>query len=176
MDRNTKWPQCSLWKQHSLPFCPRGNRGYCYHHSWRPRGWLWFATANGLYIQKEDELLWVSISEASGANRVVSMVFDGENYLWIGTFNGAYRLNLADFYGMDYQEGQKVGFEHYTRKDGLPNLECNANAAFRDSKGNIWLGTVAGAIQQPSGLERVENTNAPRVFVTGVRSRWLGEG
>ena len=134
------------------------------------KGWLWFATANGLYIQKEDELTRVSISEASGANRVVSMVFDGEKYLWIGTFNGAYRLNLADFYSMDYEEGQKVGFEHYTRKDGLPNLECNANAAFRDSKGNIWLGTVAGAIQQPAGLERVENTNAPRVFVTGVRS------
>ncbi|MEM6767267.1 MAG: two-component regulator propeller domain-containing protein [Bacteroidota bacterium] len=134
------------------------------------KGWIWFATANGIYIQQEEKLVRLGISEASGANRVVSMVFDGEDYLWIGTFNGAYRLKLVDFYGLDYQEGQKVGFEHYTGKDGLPNLECNANAAFRDSQGNIWLGTVAGAIKQPAGLERVENTPAPRVFITAVRS------
>ncbi len=127
-------------------------------------GRIWFATANGLFFFDQGEFLFVNISGAPGAHNVVSLVTEGERYLWIGTENGAYRLDLKDF-----RPDRKYQYEHYTQKDGFPSMECNANAAFYDSKGNVWIGTADGAVMHPKGAERKREYVRPVIHITGVR-------
>jgi ligand-binding sensor domain-containing protein/two-component sensor histidine kinase len=131
-----------------------------------PQGRMWVGSAIGLAYFEDGEGHWLRISGAPGAHTVVSLVLEQEQYLWVGTENGAYRLDLNRF----DPQASKASFEHYTQKDGLPSLECNANAAFLDSKGNVWLGTAEGAIFRPAGLERAENNLPPRIYITSVRS------
>ncbi len=127
-------------------------------------GRIWFATSNGLYFFDQGEFIFVQISGAPGAHNVVSLVSEDGKYLWIGTENGAYRLDLTDF-----RPDRKYQYEHYTQKDGFPSMECNANASFYDSNGNIWIGTVNGAVMHPEGAERSREDVRPVVHITGVR-------
>lgn len=129
-----------------------------------PQDRLWFATSEGLYLFIQTGFQRIKISEASGAHNVVSLVNEGKDYLWVGTENGAYRLNLKTF-----DATKRNRFEHYTEKDGLPSLECNGNAAFLDSQGNIWLGTTEGAIMRPVNSEQREEDIPPMLHITDVR-------
>lgn len=130
-----------------------------------PIGRIWVGSSVGLTCFSGGQPEQVRISGAPGAHTVVGLVMEGTHYLWIGTENGAYRLELES-----YQPGKRPRFEHYTQKDGLPSLECNANAAFSDRQGDIWLGTAEGAIHRPAGTERRENEIQPRVYITQVRA------
>ena len=129
-----------------------------------PWGRLWFATSDGLYFYDSGQFIFVRISGAQGAHNVVSLTLEADSLMWIGTENGAYRLNLSNF-----RPDRNFQFEHYTRKDGLPSMECNANAAFTDSQGNIWLGTVVGASFHPVGIRPRRQIQKPSIHITGVR-------
>ena len=136
------------------------------------RGRLWFATSNGLYFYDSGRFLFVRISGARGAHNVVSLALESDSLLWIGTENGAYRLDLSNF-----RPDRSFQFEHYTLKDGLPSMECNANALFTDSQGNVWIGTTGGTALHPSGIIPQRATQKPRIQLTGVRlgsedTRW----
>lgn len=130
---------------------------------------VWFATANGIYLYHQSHLSpRISISEAPGANNVVSVVLDDNQGIWFGTGNGAYRLDLTNFVPPETES--KFKFIHYTDKDGLPNLECNANAAFKDSQGNIWFGTAGGPAFHPVGSVDLSTRVPPKVHITAVRT------
>jgi ligand-binding sensor domain-containing protein len=130
-----------------------------------PIGRIWVGSSVGLTCFSAGQPEQVRISGAPGAHTVVGLVMEKTHYLWIGTENGAYRLELES-----YQAGQRPRFDHYTQKDGLPSLECNANAAFADAQGDIWLGTAEGAIHRPASTERREVEVQPRVYITQVRA------
>jgi ligand-binding sensor domain-containing protein len=140
-----------------------------------PMGRVWVGSSVGLTCFTNGRPERLHISGAPGAHTVVGLVMEGRRFLWIGTENGAYRLSLES-----YQPGQRPALEHYTQKDGLPSLECNANAAFQDSRGDIWLGTAEGAIHRPVGTERRESEVQPRIYITQVRAvteaPWTSQG
>lgn len=132
-----------------------------------PYGRMWVGSAVGLAFVENGHPTWVKISGASGAHTVVALVVEADKYLWVGTENGAYRLDLIHF--NPDSDGRKT-FEHYTQKDGLPSLECNANAAFQDSEGNIWLGTSEGAIRRLAGTQTDTSHFQPLIYITDVQT------
>ena len=127
-------------------------------------GRIWFATSTGLFTYENQGFIPVRISGAQGAHNVVSLTLENDSLMWIGTENGAYRLNLKNF-----RPDQRARYEHFTQKDGLPSMECNGNAAFRDSRGNIWMGTTEGAIMYPAGTERLSAPTQPTIHITNIR-------
>lgn len=131
------------------------------------RNRMWVGSSSGLAYFYEGKDYPVRISGADGAHTVVGLVIQDERYLWVATERGAYRLDFNDYETVIIERAK---FEHYTRDDGLPSMECNANAAFRDSKDNIWIGTSAGAIFKKKENEREDNVYPPRVYITQVRS------
>lgn len=133
-----------------------------------PSGRIWTGSAAGLGLFEEaKEGKYVKISGASGAQTVVSLLIESNQYLWIGTERGVFQLDLEKF---DPDARGKPSFEYYAKKDGLPSLECNANAIFQDSKDNIWFGTAKGAAYIPAGIRRKEESFRPPVYITAVNS------
>lgn len=142
---------------------------------------MWVATSEGLYVYADDKFQFVKISEVEGAHNVVSLtgewtLFGGEaTHLWAGTENGAYRLDLRKF-----QLGVRQKYEHFTQKDGLPTLECNANAIFQDRNGNMWIGTAEGAIVRPfgtkSGPEQAPTLEITRINLGLSETDWASQG
>jgi ligand-binding sensor domain-containing protein/two-component sensor histidine kinase len=130
-----------------------------------PEGRIWVGSSLGLTCFAGPDIHRVRISGAPGAETVVGLTLEDRRYLWVATENGAYRLDLSDFDPQD-----RARFEHYTQKDGLPSLECNANAAFEDSRGAVWIGTAEGAIRRPEGTQRRSREQPLQVYITQVRS------
>ncbi len=124
---------------------------------------LWFGTGNGLYEFEQDTFRQINLSSTPGASAVVSLVQDPD-YLWVGTENGIYRLHFDQL-----RSDTELHFDHFTQKDGLPSLECNGNAAYLDSHGNIWFGTSEGAIRRPPGAEQADSVPPPMLHITRVR-------
>lgn len=129
-----------------------------------PAGRIWAGSSTGLVWVEDRKAYPLRISGAAGASTIVSLIIDNEQHLWIGTENGAYRLNVATF---DSSEA-KLLFEHYTQKDGLPSLECNANAAFIDRRNNLWIGTAEGAIMRPANTLPRPTQRPPLVYISHV--------
>lgn len=134
---------------------------------------LWIATASGLQLFDRKTRLNRQIQLEEGnvaANTIVSLVADSHQNLWIGTENGIYRLWIPSVW-----ERKQPVTEHFSAAEGVPSKECNANAAYCDSRGNIWFGTIEGAVKYASqGVAHGEKPifapdTLPIVHITEVR-------
>lgn len=94
---------------------------------------------------------------------VVSMAFDGAGYLWVGTENGVSRFDLHLY----ERTGKKV-FKNYETTEGFTGIECINKAIYRDQRGDLWFGTVAGAFRYRPAEDRF-NTVEPLTGITNVR-------
>lgn len=100
---------------------------------------------------------------------VVSMSLDDDDNLWIGTEKGISRLNIKQF-----DETGRVEFKNYGREEGFTGIECIHNSMCQDSKGNMWFGTLRGAIQynprddRPNQLEPLTRITNLRLFFKDV--------
>jgi ligand-binding sensor domain-containing protein/cellobiose-specific phosphotransferase system component IIA len=129
------------------------------------KGWLWFATRKGLSVFTGKEWLIIDIPGKSASNDIVGMVFDDHEKLWLGTNNGVFRMDVAEY----YKDKERLVFRHFSEADGLPSLECNGNAAFKDAKGNIWIGTISGAAVFPAQTTTEEEELLPVPHILDVR-------
>ncbi len=72
---------------------------------------------------------------------ILSMIFDNSGDLWAGTNVGFFRINLDDF---NFNEKNK--YLYFSGSVGMKGLKCNEKSIFKDSSGNIWIGTQKGSI------------------------------
>ncbi|NIM16456.1 MAG: hypothetical protein GTO45_40110 [Candidatus Aminicenantes bacterium] len=96
-------------------------------------------------------------------DHIVSMVFDNAGRLWVGTNKGISALDVREF----KRTGKKV-FKRYGKEDELRFIEYNQNAAYKDKEGNIWFGTIKGAIKYNPKADR-PNTVEPAAYITGLK-------
>ncbi|MDX1908798.1 MAG: two-component regulator propeller domain-containing protein [Bacteroidia bacterium] len=138
-------------------------------------GRMWVGSSAGLTCLGQGRPVQIPISGAPGANTVVGLTLEARRYLWVATENGAYRLDLRQWNG-----SSRARFEHFAQRDGFPSLECNANAAFEDSQGHIWIGTAEGAVHRPSQQADIRPAIKPRLMITRVQagsaSSWTSLG
>ncbi len=101
-------------------------------------GKIWIGTrSKGLYQYNSDSLIH-KFTEDNGllSNHVTLLNVDQNNNLLIGTNKGLNQLKLP---------GEKIFT--YTKKNGFTGIETKDNATYTDKQGNIWFGTVKGAIK-----------------------------
>ncbi|HJV90406.1 MAG TPA: protein kinase [Holophagaceae bacterium] len=114
------------------------------------RRWLLAATESGGLAYAElgagdpAQLMWRVVAEdttpALPNNTVYQIQVDGRNRVYAFTNRGVARLAWGN--GPD----PAGAVETFTTEDGLPSLEFNGGASFRDAQGRIWGGTVAGPV------------------------------
>jgi PAS domain S-box-containing protein len=94
---------------------------------------------------------------------VVSLISDDRGRLWVGTEKGICQFDVELY----EKTGQKK-FKHYGREEGFSGIECIHNAICKDKEGNIWFGTVKGAIKYNPNRDK-PNLTEPIVNITGLR-------
>ncbi len=132
---------------------------------------LWVGSAIGLAWMRQGEAHHVRISDTDGAHTIIGLRIEydqrgRDKFLWIATENGVYRLDLRSF---DEAAPEKTNFDHFTQKDGLPSMECNANAIFIDrQEESIWIGTAEGAIRKRAFQEPETDSIPPSIYINEV--------
>ena len=104
------------------------------------------------YITSDGTARFEIIDESKGLNdnAVLLMILDTYNNLWAGTNKGLNKINYSE-----YLIGNELKILSFDKYDGFPGLECNQNAAAKDSDGNLWFGTVSGIVKvDPSSVKQ----------------------
>ncbi len=128
------------------------------------KGLLWIGTyGGGLSVYDGKEFKTISSKDGMSDDAVVAMVFDKANDLWIATTKGLNRLNSNE-----YRSTGKIIFRVYGKSEGLAEIECNRNAAFKSVDGNIWFGTKTGLTKYTSDDDHM-NKIEPFTHITNIQ-------
>ena len=136
---------------------------------WDGKGRLWAGSANGLYCMANGVWKRLRLAPDFGSNYIGLLQRDGMDRIWAGTNNGLFLFHpdslLADL----------SKHEHITTNEGLRGMEFNLNAAFRDDRGRLFLGSTAGLVFHDVPGYGVLRPSAPPIsHVTGLRSYLQG--
>lgn len=122
-------------------------------------GNLWFGTyGGGLYCyNKEQEVSRLTTKDGLSSNSPFSILSDDQHYIWVGTNQGLDRIDL---------ETKEV--KHYGSDDGFLGVETNSDAICKDSRGNLWVGTIMGVLQYNPAKDE-SNTMEPLTRIQSVQ-------
>jgi ligand-binding sensor domain-containing protein/serine phosphatase RsbU (regulator of sigma subunit) len=119
---------------------------------------LWFgAYGGGLYKYDGKAFKNYTIADGMTTDSPYSLVADNKGHIWIGHSRGLDRLNL-----------KTEKFTYYGKQDGFLGVETNPNASCIDKEGNIWFGTIMGAVKF-NPAEDKRNTVEPRTSLIGLK-------
>ncbi|MDQ7817278.1 MAG: two-component regulator propeller domain-containing protein [Melioribacteraceae bacterium] len=113
----------------------------------------------------DSTLKFFSESDGLIENNIVSLKYDGKKFLWIGTNKGISRFDLEEF----NNTGNTI-IKNYGIYEGFTGIECNQNASFIDSKGNVWFGHAKGVTRFNSSSEKESiNSVEPKLMLTNIK-------
>ena len=103
---------------------------------------LFIGTGNGLYSYNGKTLKKIELHESFSANNINFIGIEDSNYVWIGTNYGVFEINIPN-----YLLKKENAIHHYSTTNGLPSIETNLNAFYKDTKGYVWMGTSKGVVR-----------------------------
>ncbi len=121
-------------------------------------GNIWFGCyGSGLF--KFDGKTFTNYLQKDGmfSDSPYSIVIDGLNNVWVGHNKGLDKLDI-----------KTNKFTHYGKSEGFFGVECNPNAGCIDDNGNIWFGTIMGAVRF-NPKEDIFNSVKPLTKINGLR-------
>ncbi|MDQ3046539.1 MAG: SpoIIE family protein phosphatase [Bacteroidota bacterium] len=119
---------------------------------------LWFgAYGGGLYKYDGKTFINYTVKEGLTTDSPYSIIADENNQIWIGSSRGIDKF--------DWKNGK---FIHYGKTEGFPGVETNPNAVSVDRQGNLWYGTIMGAVRYSPKEDKL-NTVEPQTFITGLK-------
>ena len=120
-------------------------------------GAVYIGTDGGLFILKNNSFSHYNKNNGLTDNTIYSIVEDNSGKIYLGTTRG---INILDF------SGNELLIRYLGKEDGLASSEMNEKAAFYDSNGRLWFGTVKGVSCYYPMLD-IKKTGKPGVKITG---------
>ncbi|MBL4654658.1 MAG: SpoIIE family protein phosphatase, partial [Bacteroidia bacterium] len=125
-------------------------------------GNIWFgAYGSGVYKLSTDgdtvKLKNYSVDDGLSGATPFLILCDNTNNIWVGTSLGIDRINQ-----------QTNIITHYGKNEGFRGIETNQGAAYRDKKGNLWFGTIMGAVKYNPEKD-VPNLKAPITLISQLQ-------
>ncbi|NTV46246.1 MAG: hypothetical protein HGB11_06925, partial [Chlorobiales bacterium] len=142
----------------------------CIHQD--KKGWLYFGTNGGLSIY--DGTQFVTLTNTSSPalpnNVIYQIQEDAAGRLYCMTNKGVCRISeLGKPSGLS---NTHFKVETFGTEDGLPSMEGNAGASWKDHLGRLWFGTINGAAMFDPTREFPDTTKKPtiinRVLIDGL--------
>lgn len=133
-------------------------------------GNIWAGTFGGLNRITGEEITTYTVQNGLPNNVIYFIQEDLNGMLWLGTNNGLVRFNTSLHEDLADPERirDKIRFKRYTTESGLISDEMNANAVFKDSNGDLWMGSVGGAVHFRWRMDR-EVDQGPPVHIERIR-------
>jgi signal transduction histidine kinase len=130
-------------------------------------GVIWAATNVGLSRLDGDRFVTLARSRLPGTP--MSVVIDGDGYLWLGAGSGFVRLSIAEFEKAVSDPAYTIHFSLYDAADGAPGppVYSIGRGSVRTDDGRIWFATRNGvSVIQPGDLP--EKRLAPAVRIETI--------
>ena len=125
-------------------------------------GGVWVATYGvGLIHILGDKFTQYTTDQGIGANQVYSIITDNDGHIWLGVQNGVDKIILD-------KQGKIITIKHYTKDDGFMGIENNGKAVYKDQQGNLWFGTINGAMKYNAKARRLHHKNS-KINLTDVK-------
>ncbi len=111
---------------------------------------LWMATGKGISMFNGKKFTNYSVKDGLNSDTPYLLIFDNEDHLWVGTNRGLDKISL-------HADGSIKKIRFYGKDDGFMGIETNANAAYKDPDGNLWFGTMNGAVRYTASYDRINS-------------------
>lgn len=125
-------------------------------------GNIWVGTDNCVGWYNGDEIKSITTKEGLTSGTVYLMNVDNYGNIWVGTNKGLDKISLND-------KGEVAGIRNYGKAEGFKGIECNSRSTCIDANGDLWFGTIKGAIKFSPAEELLRNREVPRVSITNVK-------
>jgi signal transduction histidine kinase/ligand-binding sensor domain-containing protein/DNA-binding response OmpR family regulator len=123
-------------------------------------GLIWIGTRGaGLckYNPATDKFTWYNTLNGLDAINITGIIEDLKGDIWLSSHSGIIKFDIA-----------KNNFARFTKDDGLLSNDFNANANFKDNRGNIYFGNYLGIDYfDPSKIS--VNTILPSLYLTDFK-------
>jgi len=129
-------------------------------------GTLWLGTSSsGIFkvTENKEKYALTQYTKEDGLNsdNIYILFPDSKGYLWCGSEKGVDKIVFDKF-------NKIIDIKNYTKDEGFRGIETNTNAAVEDKDGNMWFGTVNGAVKYNEESDKV-NTIENNTYLTGIR-------
>lgn len=121
----------------------------------------WFATDGG-GVSRYDGENFTNFSKKDGlsGNNCYSII-ENRGAIYVGTVSGLTKINYEPM-----EDGKEPEFKVYKKDDGLPSVEFNDGAIYKDRNGFLWMGTINGVIKVNPRLKPIPDP--PPVYLKNV--------
>lgn len=123
-------------------------------------GNIWVGTYLGLSKFDGENFCYLTQREGLPANSIFLVQIDSEGNLWAGTEKGLVRIELDS-------DSNPIDIRTYGYAEGFRGIECNLNAGFEDSQGNLYVGNILGLTQ--IGANRSTPPPPPKVNIQSIQ-------
>lgn len=135
---------------------------------------LWIATDRGVIVHKLGSDEWQIFNRDNGLpfDNFLSVAFDGEANLWLGSNRGAIFIDHNAFTETLNDSSVPLPYQRYTEIDGLGSSQINSGgpSLHRSSNGHLWLATAGGVSVINPQRRRDLSTNPPPVTIASVEA------
>lgn len=126
------------------------------------KGNIWIGTAGaGIFCFDGKKFHSYDNKNGLSSNNIYSIIFDKTGNLWIGTERGIDKLSINNNLKIN-------NLKHYSKSEGFSGIETVQNAAFADSKGRLWFGTINGTTVYNPNEDQI-NMHQPKLHITSVK-------
>ncbi|MDB5035112.1 MAG: hypothetical protein JWQ98_2353 [Chlorobi bacterium] len=124
-------------------------------------GNILFGTGGGgLMMHNGSGFRIIRKQQGISSNNIYSLVVDRDKRIWLGSEKGIDRI-MVDAWRV-------TGVKHYGKAEGITGVETTQNATCLDREGNIWFGTIQGAVRYDPRQDRPDNT-PPKTHIKEIR-------
>ncbi len=129
-------------------------------------GKLWFGTASeGIYtlnnVNGTTKQKFINKSKGLNSDNIYLLFADSNNNLWCGTEKGVDKITFK-------KDGEILNIKNYTKDEGFLGVETDLNGAYEDKNGNIWFGTINGAVKYIGDADK-KNEAAPKLYLKDIK-------
>jgi ligand-binding sensor domain-containing protein/signal transduction histidine kinase len=121
---------------------------------------IWMATYGGginILDKETKNITYLTTKDGLCNDAIYTITPQNDSILWLGTNKGLSKLNTKT----------RI-FINYEMDDGIPSNEFNMLSKYRDSIGEIFMGTINGVISfKPENIS--ENNLQPKVYLSRIR-------
>ncbi len=119
---------------------------------------LWVGTPGfGLFYYDDSTFHHLTTKDGLSGDYTFLLASDDSGNVWTGTSRGLDKINPVN-----------LSITHFGKSEGFSAIETNENAVLKDRHGNLWFGTIGGAIRY-NPKANLFNPIPPKVQITHMR-------